>query len=566
MATLPIANDNPSEGFSEEVQDSITENRIKLQQTLGGVMGNIAKKVNVGNKFLAEISQMMAQIYNIDQQKLLADAEQRLEDKRLAEQEEANEKKKTSFIGKLQGGLFDILKKVFLGAALVGAVMFVVENWEGIVEAFKAIKPYVVSFAGYVADFAVFMYDLMGGWEGIALTAASIYGAILAFKAGRALYTSTVSMIAGYKSLNSNIKEINKKFKASKIGKALIAGATAFKAGLVSAATATKAAVTPLLVAAAPIVAIAAAIALTMYGINEAFKSARDKFEETGSIWLAIEDGISQFIGTIIGFPIKLLKDAVSWVASSLGFEQFAEDLDSFDPVANIKKNFTRLMRFIYDPETGKILGTDFSNLLNFSFDSEKFKELMPNITFDVEKFKQFFRDLLPKQGDFLSKFVPDSVYDWLGEPPSTETPQPSSTLPPEESSIDDASALEKEKRTLEQKQTIAKEGLESGRYADMGIAAQVRQDAILREQRISQLQEQLTSLRQQTGAEIDVRSRDVEAEKSTNQVVVTNAPTNVQNVQTTNQSSMTVTPATPRRTTPSPQARDYSDPTMLAT
>lgn len=59
-------------------------------------------------------------------------------------------------------------------------------------------------------------------------------------------------------------------------------------------------------------------------------------FARMGAVFKGVMDGIINFVL----FPIELLKDAVSWVAGKLGFEQFESILDSFDIVTVVQGLF----------------------------------------------------------------------------------------------------------------------------------------------------------------------------------------------------------------------------------
>ena len=80
----------------------------------------------------------------------------------------------------------------------------------------------------------------------------------------------------------------------------------------------------------AVIVAIVAGILLTAKGLYDAFKSFMDTFKETGSIMESIKQAGIEFVSTIIGLPLDLLKNLTSYLLKKLGFEDIAAKLDSF--------------------------------------------------------------------------------------------------------------------------------------------------------------------------------------------------------------------------------------------
>jgi hypothetical protein len=90
------------------------------------------------------------------------------------------------------------------------------------------------------------------------------------------------------------------------------------------------AALAPMLVPALLIVGVALAIGLAIKSLYNAFNDAFKTFEETGSIMETFKAFTSGLYSTMIGYPLDLLKDLVSWVASALGFEKFSKLLDSF--------------------------------------------------------------------------------------------------------------------------------------------------------------------------------------------------------------------------------------------
>ena len=88
---------------------------------------------------------------------------------------------------------------------------------------------------------------------------------------------------------------------------------------------------TPIIVAAAPFIAIGAAIAFAFFAVYKGVKAFIDKFKETGSIM----DGLIAMGTTILTLPFTLIKDLISWFADLLGFENFSKMLDSIDFAAS---------------------------------------------------------------------------------------------------------------------------------------------------------------------------------------------------------------------------------------
>ena len=90
-------------------------------------------------------------------------------------------------------------------------------------------------------------------------------------------------------------------------------------------------------------VAIAAAIALVIGGLMAAFDDFQKTLEETGSITEALKVGVAKFMGFILGFIPGLVLDLVSWVAGLFGFDDFALQVDSIDPIQFIADTFKGL-------------------------------------------------------------------------------------------------------------------------------------------------------------------------------------------------------------------------------
>lgn len=88
-----------------------------------------------------------------------------------------------------------------------------------------------------------------------------------------------------------------------------------------------SAAVAPILVAAAPFIAIGALVAAGVYAIYEAFQKAKEVFDETGSI----TETMVTFATDIVTAPIRWIKNLSAWILSKLGFEELATKLNNFD-------------------------------------------------------------------------------------------------------------------------------------------------------------------------------------------------------------------------------------------
>ena len=80
----------------------------------------------------------------------------------------------------------------------------------------------------------------------------------------------------------------------------------------------------------------------TLKGALSGFDKYKDKGFLEGIIG-GLFGGLSGFLTGFIGMPLDLLKDAISWIASKLGFENFSKQLDSFSFSEMIGKLFTSI-------------------------------------------------------------------------------------------------------------------------------------------------------------------------------------------------------------------------------
>jgi hypothetical protein len=87
-----------------------------------------------------------------------------------------------------------------------------------------------------------------------------------------------------------------------------------------------------------------------LMSVFDTFKGALsgfDKYKDKGfleGIIGGLFGGISGLLTGLIGMPLDLLKSGVSWIASKLGFENFAEQLNSFsfsDMISNLFTSIT---------------------------------------------------------------------------------------------------------------------------------------------------------------------------------------------------------------------------------
>ncbi len=153
--------------------------------------------------------------------------------------------------------------------------------------------------------------------------------------------------------------------------------------------------------------------------------------------------------------PLDLLKKGVGWIAGKLGFKNFENMLAGFSFSGLFTKIFdsirdgmigffSGLVQIYKDAFSGLIegfkdggiigaikgffgsIGTSIKNLFlglidkvfgMFEGGEDMFSALSEGIANIKQKVKDFFVGLLPDQDSFMAKFVPDSVYEWAGQP-----------------------------------------------------------------------------------------------------------------------------------------------------
>lgn len=189
-------------------------------------------------------------------------------------------------------------------------------------------------------------------------------------------------------------------------------------------------------------------------GIMQMFKDFGKSREEGDGIIKSLFKGFSGFfkgaINAIIMKPLDMLKDAVGWLLGKLGFENAENALAGFSFSGFFTKiwdwttNFiANLPGMIVDALVGAVkgIGNFFSNIdfggffsgigdkvgewwsgasdgffKKFEHAKDTFGKLKGKVSGLQDKFRQFIMDKLPEKGSFLEKFVPDAVYEWVGQ------------------------------------------------------------------------------------------------------------------------------------------------------
>ena len=102
-----------------------------------------------------------------------------------------------------------------------------------------------------------------------------------------------------------------------------------------------------------PIGWIVMAIQAAYEGINGAIEGYKQ-----GGIWGAIKGALEGLFDALVGGPLDLIKDAISWISKKLGFEEVSKALDSF--------SFDDLYKKFLD-SVGDITGAIVTNIENFA-------------------------------------------------------------------------------------------------------------------------------------------------------------------------------------------------------
>ncbi len=176
--------------------------------------------------------------------------------------------------------------------------------------------------------------------------------------------------------------------------------------GLMTFATTT---LMPMLVPLAPFIAIGAAIAAVLYSLYEGFQDFRDSLASGDSLIDAIIAGVSKALATLISLPALAFQGLLEFVTGLLGFDSLSEKIGNVDIVgtvtSSIKNILTSAKDFLVDL---------------FTFDTANFPSFGDFGSYAKRALATLARNVLPEPGGFLSKFIPDSVYEFAGMNPET--------------------------------------------------------------------------------------------------------------------------------------------------
>ena len=139
-------------------------------------------------------------------------------------------------------------------------------------------------------------------------------------------------------------------------------------------------------IAAAPLIAIVAAIAAVGYALFDTFKEVRKKFLEGASVGELIQTAIVNFVGAfykILDFAKNLLADVLEF----FGFENIAKKFREFSFEKIVEDGLNKVFDF-------------FKGIFDFDFQG---------------MFQNMLASVLPKPNSFVGEFVPASVYALAG-------------------------------------------------------------------------------------------------------------------------------------------------------
>ena len=189
-------------------------------------------------------------------------------------------------------------------------------------------------------------------------------------------------------------------------------------------------------------------------GIMQMFKDFGKSRDEGDGIMKSLFKGFSGFfkgaINSIIMKPLDMLKDGLAWLLGKLGFESAENALAGFSISGFFTKIWDWMTNFIadlpgmiVDALVGAVkgIGNFFSNIdfggffggigdkvgdwwsgasegffKKFEHAKDTFGKLKGKVAGLQDKFREFIMDKLPEKGSFLEKFVPDAVYEWVGQ------------------------------------------------------------------------------------------------------------------------------------------------------
>lgn len=154
-------------------------------------------------------------------------------------------------------------------------------------------------------------------------------------------------------------------------------------------------------------------------GIKGAISGAEEESGTAGKFVGGLMGAISGILVGLVGMPLDLLKDLVSWIAGKMGMDGASEFLDSF--------SFSAIIGGVFDVVKDFFMAiVDFFTDLFSEGPSAAFGNLGTNIN---ELFKKILRSILPDPSverawynpiGFIQRAIPDGLYEYAGMDPKT--------------------------------------------------------------------------------------------------------------------------------------------------
>jgi len=329
--TQKIASNDPS---------NTEEEKKKNISALDALKEEMVKTKNQGTMDASKSQKMMGQQLQDQTNDQKVDAPSPSEEKETTEEAAAAGKKQTSVLKKMAagiGGLFEMGKKglknaakggfAFLSTLAIGGLLIALGNFMQSPE-FKDMTKYIDEVI--IPALKSFWKILKDNWGKIAIALGAVVVVMAIVKILKIIKAIKIAFIA---------------IKAVFLAVQLFFSATflPFLTGIVTAMTTFTG------IAILPLVAIIAGVLLVGTALVAAFTDAYDVFKKTGSIGEAFKTLISNFFGYLLGWPAKLGLMLVSWVAGLFGFDEFAKEVDSIDPVKWISEGFMDIMDSIFN-------------------------------------------------------------------------------------------------------------------------------------------------------------------------------------------------------------------------
>lgn len=224
-------------------------------------------------------------------------------------------------------------------------------------------------------------------------------------------------------------------------------------------------------------------------GIMQMFKDFGKSRDEGDGIMKSLFKGFTGFfkgaINAIIMKPLDMLKDGIGWLLGKLGFENAENALAGFSISGFFTKIWDWMVNFIadlpgmiVDALVGAVkgIGNFFSNIdfggffggigdkvgewwsgasdgffKKFEHAKDTFGKLKGKVAGMQDKFRQFIMDKLPEKGSFLEKFVPDAVYEWVGQTGRFAPPKKDPAVDEPEKEVEEGEQPQMTKAELEQ-------------------------------------------------------------------------------------------------------------------